>query len=170
MTNPTTQPQEVIQEAKPKRKYVYTKKTGRPPITLNNLPDKWQETIIKLASKGFTECEMRARLCMMGGKFSHVTWNALKVREVEFASVIQKTKCLSEAWWINKARSSLKSKTFQTGAWYACMKNMFGWRDRHEIERTGDGDTYVTTIIGSFNKPEQVSELQGLLENNMRRK
>ena len=104
---------------------------GRPQITTQNgFPFGWQEIILQLASKGCSEVEMRAHLCMMGGTFNHNTWIALKNRDEEFSETIQKAKVLSEAWWINKARTSLKSKTFQTGCWYACMKNMFKWRDK----------------------------------------
>lgn len=109
------------------------KKIGRPRITMENgFPVGWQDIILELAAKGFSEVEMRAHLCMMGGTFNHNTWTALKTREAEFSETIQKAKCLSEAWWINKARTSLDNNTFQTGAWYACMKNMFRWRDKQE--------------------------------------
>ena len=114
-----------------KAKNVSKKPVGRPLTTTeNSFPVGWEEIILRLAAKGFSEVEMRAHLCMMGGKFNHDTWIALKKRDEEFSETIQKAKCLSEAWWINKARTSLKSKTFQTGCWYACMKNMFKWRDK----------------------------------------
>lgn len=140
------------------------KRRGRPQITIENgFPVGWQEIILKLSAKGFSEVEMRAHLCMMGGTFNHNTWTALKERSEEFSETIQKAKCLSEAWWINKARSSLKSKTFQTGCWYACMKNMFKWRDKQADEQ--DEDLKNTQLIFNSVPNRLTAEQQGYIQN-----
>lgn len=54
----------------------------------------------------------------------------------EFSVAIQEGVRLSAAWWQRMGRTNLKEKDFQTGLWYANMKNRFGWRDKTETEQT----------------------------------
>lgn len=45
----------------------------------------------------------------------------------------------AQAWWERQGRESLHLKEFQTGLWFANMKNRFGWADRNNLEHTGKG-------------------------------
>lgn len=123
-------------EEKPKKRIRNTIKTGRPRKTLKdfNLPDNWKQVIYEMSAKGCSEVEIRAYFLMCGGEFSQKTWDKLKEREGEFLLTIQQAKILCQAWWEKVSRENLFKSTFQTGSWYANMKNRFGWRDKQEIE------------------------------------
>lgn len=94
-----------------------------------------------MSAQGCSEVEIRAHFLMLGGKFSQVTWDALKEREAEFLLTIQQSKILCQAWWEKMSRKSLKSKNFQTGSWYANMKNRFGWYDKNLIDHQVSDET-----------------------------
>jgi hypothetical protein len=136
------------------------KKRGRPVKLLKDfdLPDNWKDIIFEMSAKGCSEVEIRARFCWDGVKFCHATWDKLKERDLEFLATIQKAKVLCQAWWEKVARVSLHDPDFQTGNWYANMKNRFGWRDKQEIEHTADNDLaetlakYGTVSIQDFRK------------------
>lgn len=132
------------------KKYNYTKKTGRPSKTVANcLPENWKEVIIDMSTYGMSDVEIRAKLCLLGGKFNYDTWYALKKREVEFAETLKIGKVLCQGWWEEQGRSSLrhdKQEVFETGLWYANMKNRFGWSDKQEIS-TKDGIPLVQIML-----------------------
>ena len=121
----------------PVKKYNYKKKTGRPLIPHeNDLPKGWQEIILKLSSKGYSDVEIRAHLCLLSGKFDHNTWYALKNNNEEFIETLEKAKLLCEAWWEKKGRENLfhsKSDVFETACWFINMKNRFKWTDKTEV-------------------------------------
>lgn len=129
---------------------------GRPPVTLENLPKDWKEKVLLMSAQGMSAVEIRASMCLTGRgktlKFHQNTWDALQTRDEEFLLTIKIGKDLCQAWWEAQGRKSLKAKNFQTGLWYANMKNRFGWKDKHEIE--GGGDTYLTTIINMAKENE----------------
>ena len=112
-------------------------KPGRPPITTKDLPANWQEIILNLSAQGCSDVEIKYELCVSGTgkkiKFHPDLWNALQKRDAEFSETIKIGKILCEGWWRKQGRVSLKCKVFQTGCWYANMKNRFGWRDQKEI-------------------------------------
>ena len=120
-------------------------KGGRPPKTLKdfNLPEDWKATIYEMSAIGCSEVEIRAKFLMQGGTFSQPTWDALKKREKEFLLTIQQAKVLCQAWWERTSRESIKDKDFQTGNWYANMKNRFGWRDKQDIDHVIRGHLYA---------------------------
>ena len=104
---------------------------GRPRKTIQNcLPENWKDIILEMSAKGCSHVEIRAHLCLMGGKFSHETWYALKDREQEFSDTIKIAGVLCQAWWERMGRNNITAQYFQTGLWYANMKNRFGWRDQ----------------------------------------
>lgn len=109
---------------------------GRPKKMLKDigLPSNWKEIIYGMSAMGCSEVEIRAHFLMLGGQFSQKTWDAIKEREKEFLLTIQKSKILCQAWWEAQSRKSLRNPNFQTGSWYANMKNRFGWRDKTEID------------------------------------
>ncbi len=163
-----TEPEKVQTPAKPaKKKYNYTKKTGRPAMTVQTmgLPDNWKEIIYEQSMKGVSEVGIRAHLCTLGGKFSDVTWDALKARDQEFVGTINKARVLCQAWWEEQGMKNLehsKERVFETALWFINMKNRFGWRDKTEIEHDLSDSTievlskldpdalanHVTTLVG----------------------
>ena len=109
---------------------------GRPRKTVKNcMPKGWEEMILELSAEGCSETEIRAKLCLAGGKFNHGTWYALKEREEEFLEVLVKGKLLARAWWEEQARTRLYHtgfERFETALWHINMKNRFGWKDTDE--------------------------------------
>jgi len=69
----------------------------------------------------------------------------------EFSDAIQRAVDLSEAWWIEKGQDRLDADKFQTGLWYANMKNRFGWRDK--TESTVDATVQVSEIVRKIVDP-----------------
>lgn len=108
------------------------KKTGRPPLKLTDLPKDWKKRVLSLMSEGASKVEVCVAL-----KIGKDALAALRDREPEFAATLQEGELMCEAWWENVGRISLYAKTFNTGLWYANMKNRFGWRDKQETEVSG---------------------------------
>lgn len=117
-----------------KKKYNYTKKTGRPQKTLKDLPKNWKEIVIELSAQGKAECQIRAALCGINISL----WYALEKREKEFAETLKKAKYLCKAWWIDQGQQGLTTVGFQTGLWSMNMKNRFGWSDKQDYRVSGD--------------------------------
>lgn len=135
---------------KPKKKHA----GGRPKKTVKNcLPENWKEIILQLSSEGMSDVEIRAELCIAGGKFSHETWYALKERDAEFSETLNIGKVLCQAWWEKQSRTRLyhsKGSIFETGSWYANMKNRFGWRDKNDIDLGKDFNGAAASISALF--------------------
>lgn len=110
-------------------------KVGRPQKKIEDvLPENWKEIIFDWSCQGWSETEIRAGLSSPKGKFHEGLWYALQEREEEFSQAIKIAKTLRQAWWERQGRENLKADKFQTGLWYACMKNMFGYRDKIEVQ------------------------------------
>ena len=102
-------------------------KKGRPPITLNDLPENWERDILNLAKIGGSIVEIAVLL-----DISRNTLTALTERDEYFLNTIKKCKRLCEAWWVEKGRTELDNKDFSYTGWYMNMKNRFGWADKVE--------------------------------------
>ena len=133
---------------------------GRPRKTVENcLPDNWKEVILARSAEGCSDVEIRAELCLLGGSFSHQTWYALEEREEEFFETIKKGKVLCQAWWEKQGRIALNDKVFQTGLWYANMKNRFMWRDNHDQNITFENaEEHFKVIADVIAKRDTVGE------------
>lgn len=124
---------------KPKKKYNYKKKAGRPPKTLinANIPSNWKKIILDGAMEGKSNEEIRRDIMVSRGRdCENITrlWYALRDREIEFREAITIANELSKAWWIEKSRTTLDNRWFQSHSWLMQMKNRFGWRDKVEVE------------------------------------
>ena len=116
---------------------------GRPKKQIEDfLPKDWKEKIYQWSSEGQSAVEIRANFCMAGGTFSEDLWTALEEREEEFSRTVKKASVLCQQWWEKQGRTNLRCNIFQTGLWYANMKNRFGWRD--------------TQAFNVINKPEEL--------------
>lgn len=105
---------------------------GRPKITLDDLPEGWEEKIIELASQGASQKEIRYHLALEAREMSHVLFNRLLNDEEEFCETIKKGLELAQGWWEKEGRVNLKDKDFNYTGWYMNMKNRFGWKDKSE--------------------------------------
>ena len=103
---------------------------GRPKLTLEDLPDNWQQNSLDLARIGGSEVELRAK-CW--GEICRETQKRLEADHPEFSSTVKKCKELSEAWWEEHGRTKLENEKFNHVLWYMNMKNRFGWADKQEL-------------------------------------
>ncbi len=113
-------------------------KVGRPLITIDDLPEGWESTIISLSSEGASIVELSVEL-----DISRDTFYALAERDNKFFDTVKKCKELCEAWWKKKGRTELDNKDFSYTGWYMNMKNRFGWADKQEIKEEKKIETTV---------------------------
>lgn len=124
------------------QKVIERRKVGRPFVTMEELNPDWRDTMLQLASQGYSDVEIRAALCYVDheddyGKyrsFSIQRWNRLQDRVEEFAVTYKICRVLCEAWWMMKGRRGIDSTYFNTAVWFINMKNRFGWKDKQEIQ------------------------------------
>lgn len=102
--------------------------TGRPMITLDDLPNDWEKQVLSLAKEGGSIIELANLLGI-----SRDTFYEMSKRDEYFSDTIKRCKELSEGWWIENGRTNLQNKDFSYVGWYMNMKNRFGWRDRQDI-------------------------------------
>lgn len=81
----------------------------------------------------------------------------------EFSVTIQEGVSLSAAWWQRMGRTNLTERDFQTGLWYANMKNRFGWRDKTETEQTIVAD--VTSNGETLNDRSMLDDIMKTLKD-----
>lgn len=120
-----------------------SKKIRRPKSTLD-LPENWKVEVLLLYTEGASDVEVKSWICTMRGSFSNDLWDRWLKEEPEFSETIKKGRLYSEAWWCKKGRTGLEKKDFNYTGWYMNMKNRFGWKDKQEIEHSGQ----ITTITG----------------------
>ncbi len=102
---------------------------GRPQITLEDLPENWDKTILKMSKDGASIVELAVTL-----EISRDTFYALTERDQYFFDTVKKCKELCEAWWVKKGRTELDNKDFSYTGWYMNMKNRFKWSDKQEVK------------------------------------
>jgi len=108
--------------------------TGRPKITLDDLPENWKAQALTYYTAGASDVEIRTQ-CL--GCIAFETWERLLNEEPEFFETIKKGRELSRAWWESNGRLNLENKDFSSTLWYMNMKNRFGWADKQQTELTG---------------------------------
>lgn len=147
MSTGNPQNQQPAPEKKPKRK------VGRPAYSVSRaietgkLPENWKEIVMEKSAEGWCEAEIRAELMKSNGlKAASMMsiWYNLKDREIEFQEVLKSSRALAQAWWANKARTSLDNRFFQSAAWIFSVKNMFpdAYKDKTEIEHGVSDETF----------------------------
>ena len=97
--------------------------------------DEMSERVITLMSEGASLIEVAADIGV-----SRATLSKWQIDESKpaFVEAIKMGVELSEAWWMREGREALRDNKFNHGLWYMNMKNRFGWRDRQEVEHSGD--------------------------------
>jgi len=116
---------------------------GRPRKTTKDLPEGWDEKVIKEYSEGASDVEVYATILGI----SEQTFKRLMEREEEFLRVIKRGRALSQSWWLREGRTSLSKKDFSATLWYMNMKNRFGWKDRHD-HTSKDKEIKNVMVIG----------------------
>jgi hypothetical protein len=131
---------EILEERRKKKEE--PKSPGRPGKKLEDLPERWQNTILDSMREGASVLEVRAKLGL-----SRPVWERLEEQEPEFGKVVEEGKELCEAWWMSEARKNLYNGKFQTVLWYMNMKNRFGWKDKAEVDYTSGGKAIMPQIM-----------------------
>ena len=111
---------------------------GRPLFTVKDLPENWEEIILKLSKEGASIVELAVELDICRN-----TFYALSERDEYFMNTVKKCKELCEAWWKRKGRTELDNKDFSYTGWYMNMKNRFGWADKKEIKEERKVETSI---------------------------
>lgn len=122
---------------------------GRPKIELKDLPEDWENKIIKLSKQGASIVELSVAL-----DICRDTFYALSDREPQFFDTVKRCKQYCEAWWLSKGRTELENKDFSYTGWYMNMKNRFGWADKQE---TKNENTHTGEIKINYNVPKEDS-------------
>jgi hypothetical protein len=130
-------------------------KGGRPKVQLSELWEGWHVEILDLYKEGASDVEIRALICDKTGgqvRCSNDLWGRWMKEEIEFSETVKMGKLLSEAWWQKKGRTNIEESKFNSTLWYMNMKNRFGWKDKQELEHTGDLKIEVVRFTGEEDK------------------
>lgn len=108
------------------------------------------ERVIELMSEGASKVEVAADL-----KIARDTLTDWTHKNKEFSAAIKIGEELSEAWWMGIARENLierfQGSKLNATLWYMNMKNRFGWKDKQEIEHSGDKENPIVVINAGAN-------------------
>ena len=137
---------------------------GRPTKKLQDMqfPSNWKDIIFEMSLQGCSDVEIRAKLLTSSGvkaKTIEYMWYKLQEIDEEFSRTVQIAHKLCNAWWEREGREGLKAQVFNTGLWYANMKNRFGWADKKEsglLEGLPEG-SYVQIYRPEKNNAESVA-------------
>ena len=110
------------------------RKVGRPRTTVNDLPDNWREIMRECGQEGGTGVECRALLGI-----GESAWYTLMDDSEEFREMDAVRKTLSEVWWQRRGREMAMGEDGNATVWIFSMKNMFGWRDKQDVDHTSGG-------------------------------
>ena len=97
------------------------------------------ERVVELMKEGASKTEVAASIGI-----DRDTLNEWSKTNSDFSVSIKKGEQLSEVWWEKIARENLithpKGPQFNSTLWYMNMKNRFGWKDKQEVEHSGNKD------------------------------
>ena len=115
---------------------------GRPKETVaQRLKDGWQQDILDLYKVGASDVEIRLMLADKydnTGYLSQDLWDRWIQEEEIFSLTVKKGREYCKKWWETEGRTNLTNKEFSPVLWYMNMKNRFGWKDKQEVENTGE--------------------------------
>lgn len=92
---------------------------------LAQLPEDWQEILIKNYAEGASDTEIRAELRITFNK-----WQQLKMDSDEFRETVILGQQLAKAWWLKQGRTNLMTRGYNAYLWYKNMQNRFGWSEK----------------------------------------
>lgn len=99
---------------------------------LAQLPEDWQEILLKNYKEGASDVEIRAELNMTYGK-----WRQLMDDSPEFYRTVVIGRQLEKAWWMKVGRVNVFDNKFNSFLWYRNMQNRFGWSDKQTSNVNG---------------------------------
>lgn len=107
---------------------------GRPRDTvIDRLKEGWQTTMKDMARDGASDVELRAELGI-----SDDLWYRWIDDEPEFARTVKACKQLCQVWWEKTGRKMAGGQAEGNATvWIFNMKNRFNWRDKQDVEHSG---------------------------------
>lgn len=109
---------------------------------LSDLPEGWQDKIIKMAREGKGVTAWQAELGV-----STTAINTLLNNHQEVRDVWEQATLLSKAWWEDQGRRMVKGGLGNGGVYAFSMANRFGWSS-------------TTKIVGDANQPVGIQEIR----------
>lgn len=85
----------------------------------------WTEVLKEEYENGASDVEVCKALRITTGRFEE-----MMKEDPRFKKLVQYGRTLSQAWWMEKARTALYNKSFNSGMWAMVMKNRFGWSEK----------------------------------------
>lgn len=99
------------------------------------MDDKWIKTITDRYADGYSDVEICKELRITTKQF-----NKLYSDNSKFAELIDFGRMLSHAWWMEKARTNLTERAFNSALYVMVMKNRYGWAEKLEASQTDSID------------------------------
>ena len=103
--------------------------------TVHDLPDDWNEIMLKLYAVGASDTEVRAELNM-----TTRLWNRLMMTDPSFEDVVQYGKTLCLAWWMKQGRTNLDNRGFNAQLYNINMQNRFNWSSKGSTVESDEAD------------------------------
>jgi hypothetical protein len=108
----------------------------------------WYDDILELYSDGASDVEIRGLILDKLGRksFCWELWDRWLKDEEEFSETIKRGRMLSQIWWESMGRKHVlmvnspgeATTNLNYTGWYMNMKNRFGWKDKQELEHSGE--------------------------------
>ena len=140
---------EIAQEKRPR---------GRPKGTVKKHSideEHWATKMIRLYECGASDIEVCKEL-----RISYNEFDSRKKSDTIFSQLVDFGRLASKSWWMELGRKGATGeKNFNYNAWYAVMKNRFGWSDRSEIVEGSEKN------LDQQSKDELISEIAARKES-----
>ena len=91
---------------------------------------EWVKTLTECYKQGYSDVEVCRELRITLKQF-----NKAYSDNDAFAEIVDFGRMLSHAWWMEKARTNLSEKAFNTSLYVMVMKNRYGWADKVEASQ-----------------------------------
>jgi hypothetical protein len=85
----------------------------------------WTEVLKEEYENGASDVEVCRALKITTARFEE-----MMREDPRFKKLVQYGRTLSQAWWMNLARTALYNKSFNSSMWAMVMKNRFGWSEK----------------------------------------
>lgn len=133
---------------------------------------EYESKIMELSAKGLSREEIVTNLCAVNPnsptEISPELFNSIKENITEFNELVEKYQELAYAWWQAQGRRFVIEMTgvgveklnFQ--AWYAVMKNRFGWTDLRKLSMDGE----LRIRLTDDEREERINRLKQMVSEN----
>ena len=106
------------------------------------LNDNWLKLVTDKYSEGYSDVEICREL-----KITTKQFNKTYSDNSKFAELIDFGRMLSHAWWMEKARTNLTERSFNSALYVMVMKNRYGWAEKLEAAQVESTDAQTLKNI-----------------------